>query len=222
MNDLAEARQALVVKLRQSGTLDERVLEAIGRVPREAFVSASLADQAYEDTALPIGQRQTISQPKVVAIMTEALRLGGTERVLEIGTGSGYQTAILAELAGAVVSVERVPELLQQARQVLGALGYRNVQLELANGSLGWLAGAPYDGIIVTAAGPEVPAALLDQLAVRGRLVMPIGSRSEQHLVVVTRGQDGFVQQDLGGVRFVPLIGEGAWPDDPSAEGGTA
>lgn len=211
MTDGDDPRHQLIERLRCKGIRDERVLAALGRVPREAFVPASLADRAYENVALPIAAGQTISQPFVVALMTEALGLSGAERVLEIGTGSGYQTAILAELAGEVVSVERVPELLASARQLLERLGYRNVQLHLSNGSLGWAAEAPYDRIIVTAAGPSVPPALLAQLGPGGRLVMPVGTLAEQRLVLVRRTDDDFEEASLGGVRFVPLVGEGGW-----------
>jgi protein-L-isoaspartate(D-aspartate) O-methyltransferase len=199
--------------LRQQGIRDEAVLAAIDRVRREAFVPPELADEAYENVALPIGQGQTISQPYVVALMSEALQADRASRVLEVGTGSGYQAAILAELASAVVSVERVPSLLASAERILGELGYRNVELHPANGTLGWARGAPYDRIIVTAAGPAVPDTLLAQLAVGGRLVMPVGTRTEQELVLVRRTADGFEQSGLGGVRFVPLLGEGAWPE---------
>ena len=189
MDLFAEPRRRLVVLLRQQGIRDEAVLAAIGRVRREAFVPPAVADQAYENVALPIGLGQTISQPYVVALMSEVLRVDATSRVLEVGTGSGYQAAILAEL------------------------GYQNVELHRADGSLGWSQGAPYDRIIVTAAGPQVPAVLLDQLGVGGRLVMPVGSRTEQELVLVQRTASGVEQRGFGGVRFVPLLGEGAWPD---------
>jgi protein-L-isoaspartate(D-aspartate) O-methyltransferase len=212
----AEPRRRLVVLLRQQGIRDEGVLAAIGRVRREAFVPPEVADQAYENVALPIGRGQTISQPYVVALMSEVLQVDAASRVLEVGTGSGYQAAILAELAGHLVTVERVPELLESAGRVLAELGYQNVEPHLANGSLGWRQGAPYDRIIVTAAGPRVPDVLLDQLAVGGRLVMPVGSRTEQELVLVQRTPRGFEQRGFGGVRFVPLLGEGAWPDAPA------
>jgi protein-L-isoaspartate(D-aspartate) O-methyltransferase len=207
-----EPRQRLVEMLRQQGIRDEAVLAAIGRVRREAFLPTELADEAYENVALPIGQGQTISQPYVVALMSQALQVDRASRVLEVGTGSGYQAAILAELAGAVVSVERMPTLLAAAERVLAELSYRNVELHMANGRLGWERGAPYDRIIVTAAGPSVPDALLAQLGVDGRLVMPVGTRAEQELVLVRRTVGGFERTSLGGVRFVPLVGEGAWP----------
>jgi protein-L-isoaspartate(D-aspartate) O-methyltransferase len=211
--DLGEQRRLLVDTLRRNGIADERVLAAIGRVPREAFVPNAFADRAYENVALPIGLGQTISQPYVVALMTQELRLTGSERVLEVGTGSGYQAAILAGLAASVVSVERVPGLLESARRALNRLGVANVELHLVSGPLGWPPGAPYDRIIVTAAGPHVPLVLLEQLAAGGRLVMPVGTLVEQRLVLVKKVDDRLEEQTLGGVRFVPLVGEGAWSE---------
>jgi protein-L-isoaspartate(D-aspartate) O-methyltransferase len=202
-----------VETLRQRGIVDERVLAAIGRVPRDAYVPPELADRAYENVALPIGQGQTISQPFVVALMTELLALTGAERVLEIGTGSGYQAAILAELARTVVSVERVPDLLHAAGRMLARLGYTNVSLHPAGDTLGWPADAPYDRIIVTAAGPVAPSALVDQLAIGGRMVVPVGTLGEQQLMLVVRTPDGVEESSFGGVRFVPLIGAGAWAE---------
>ena len=218
MDELDEPRRLLVEELRRNGIADERVLAAIGRVRREAFVPVDLAERAYENVALPIGLRQTISQPYVVALMTQELGLTGSERVLEVGTGSGYQAAILASLAHEVISVERMPELLESARRALGALGYTNVELHLANGTLGWPPGAPYDRIIVTAAGPEVPAVLLEQLAPDGRLVIPVGTLKAQRLVLVRRTGEGFEETSLGGVRFVPLVGEGGWSEASLSE----
>ena len=211
MADFTEQRHRLIEQLRAEGIRDERVLATMGRVPREAFIAPEHRDTAYENGPLPIGERQTISQPFVVALMTEALELSGAERVLEVGTGSGYHTAILAELAARVVSVERHPALHDEARRVLSALGYADVYLHVADGTLGWPAGAPYDRIIVAAAGPDVPAALVDQLAVGGRLVIPVGDASHQRLVLLTRHVDGTERRDLGPVRFVPLIGEAGW-----------
>lgn len=218
MDELDEPRRLLVEELRRSGISDERVLAAIGRVRREAFVPTSLAERAYENVALPIGLGQTISQPYVVALMTQALRLTGSERVLEVGTGSGYQAAILASLAREVVTVERMPVLSASAKWALDTLGLGNVELHLANGTLGWPPGAPYDRVIVTAAGPEVPTALLEQLAPDGRLVMPVGTLKAQRLVLVQETGDGFEETALGGVRFVPLVGEGGWTEASLAE----
>ena len=218
MVSYAEARAQLVDLLRRKEIRDERVLAAIGRVSRERFLPPDLADRAYENTSLPIGLGQTISQPIVVASMTEVLQLTGTERVLEIGTGSGYQAAILAELAAEVITVERVPELRAQATALLSDLGYRNVTVHAAGDQIGWPPGAPYDRIIVTAGGPRVPAALLDQLAMGGRLVMPVGTLAEQRLILAVRNECGIVEDDLGRVRFVPLIGAGGWPAGSSAQ----
>jgi protein-L-isoaspartate(D-aspartate) O-methyltransferase len=224
---MAEHRAQLVELLRRQGIRDEHVLAAIGRVRRELFLPPELADRAYENTSLPIGLGQTISQPIVVANMTEVLQLSGSERVLEIGAGSGYQAAVLAELAASVVSVERVPDLRQRASVLLFQLGYRNIVVHAAGEDIGWPADAPYDRIIVTAGGPRVPAALLDQLAVGGRLVMPVGTLAEQRLIVAVRNDCGIVEDDLGRVRFVPLIGPGGWPEgsvpqEPPAEATTA
>ena len=215
MSDFADQRRRLVDELRAEGIRDERVLQALGRVPREAFVPDEHRHLAYRNSALPIGERQTISQPFVVALMTQELALGGSERVLEIGTGSGYQTAILAELAAHVVSVERHPALLDSARRMLGELDYSHVELHLSNGSLGWPSGAPYDRIIVTAAAPELPEPLLDQLGPGGRLILPVGTATQQELLLITRDPDGLHQRRLGPVRFVPLVGEAGWQPSP-------
>ncbi len=188
------------------------------RVPRELFVPLESRGLAYEDIPLPIGLGQTISQPYIVALMTEALELKGPEKVLEVGTGSGYQAAILAELAKWVVTVERYPQLIDSAAKVLKSLGYRNIEIHLAEKTLGWPKGAPYDGIIVTAAAPRVPQELLDQLAEGGRLVIPVGSRYEQDLLKVVRRDGKTRAENLGACRFVPLIGEGAWEEVDSLD----
>lgn len=212
--DLAGKRRLLLEDLRRR-VRDERVLQAMAEVDRRAFVPDYLADQAYDDAPLPIGAGQSISQPLMVALMTEALALQGTERVLEVGTGSGYQAAILARLAAHVVTVERIPALAARARARLRALGIGNVEVHVAGDQLGWPAGAPYDAIIVTAAAPQVPQALLDQLVLGGRLVIPTGPLDHQDLLVVTKQADGTIRrQSLGGCRFVPLIGEQAFPPD--------
>jgi protein-L-isoaspartate(D-aspartate) O-methyltransferase len=192
---------------------DKRVLSAMARVPRERFVSPDYYYAAYEDMPLSIGFGQTISQPFIVALMTQALKLKGDEKVLELGTGSGYQTAILAGLAKWVVSIERVPQLAKSAGQILEKLGYTNIEIHTAVEALGWPDGAPYDAIIVTAGAPRVPDALLEQLALGGRMVIPVGSRWEQDLLRVTRRKKGNVVENLGGCRFVPLIGKGAWEE---------
>lgn len=185
----------------------------MARVPRELFVLPDNYHAAYEDMPLGIGFGQTISQPFIVALMTQALELKGDEKVLELGTGSGYQTAILAGLAKWVVSIERIPQLAESARQVLGKLGYTNIEVHATAESLGWPDGAPYDAIIVTAGAPCVPDALLEQLALGGRLVIPVGSRWEQDLLKVTRRKKGNKVESLGGCRFVPLVGKGAWEE---------
>ena len=208
---LIRAREALVAGLRAE-IEDGRVLEAIARVPREAFVPEPFQHSAYENIPLPIGYGQTISQPLIVALMTQALLLTGTEKVLEIGTGSGYQTAILAQLAGYVVSVERVGPLAERAREVLRQLEYTNVEVHAGGDGLGWPQLAPYDAIIVTAAAPEVPRELLDQLAPGGRLVIPVGGRDLQELVRIVKAPEGALRHNLGPCRFVPLLGKGAWP----------
>jgi protein-L-isoaspartate(D-aspartate) O-methyltransferase len=210
---MADNRAQLVDVLRRQGIRDERVLAAIGHVRRELFIPPDLADRAYENVSLPIGFGQTISQPIVVASMTEVLQLSGHERVLEIGTGSGYQTAILAELAASVVTVERVPELRKHASVLLFQLGYRTIVVHAATDEIGWPESAPYDRIIVTAGGPRVPTGLLDQLALGGRLVMPVGTLAEQRLILAIRNECGIVEDDLGRVRFVPLIGPEGWPE---------
>ena len=210
--DMDTDRARLFRRLRQE-IRDERVIDAMEHVPRELFVPPTSRHLAYEDTPLPIEMGQTISQPFIVALMTEALELKGTERVLEVGTGSGYQAAILAELAYWVISVERHPALVQAARQILNRLGYKNIEIHLVNKDLGWRGAAPYDGIIVTAGAPRVPQELLDQLVDGGRLVIPVGSRYEQQLLKVTRKGGRTRTQDLGGCRFVPLIAKGAWEE---------
>lgn len=197
------------------GVRDPRVLAAMRKVPRHEFVPEDLREAAYEDGPLPIGEGQTISQPLIVALMTEAAKLTGGERVLEIGTGSGYGAAVLAEIAGEVVTIECIEVLATNARATLDRLGYRNVEVLVGDGTLGWPAAAPYDAILVTAGGPYVPPSLRAQLEPGGRLVMPVG---EQHfgqtLVRVTRGADGEDrQEDLNSVAFVPLIGAEGFED---------
>ena len=195
---------------------DKRVLAAMSRIPRECFVPLESRHMAYEDRPLPIGLEQTISQPFIIALMTEALELTGAEKVLELGTGSGYQTAILAELARWVVSVERLSALAERAKHTLDNLGYSNVEVHLAEGSLGWQREAPYDAIMVTAAAPRVPEILVAQLAIGGRMVIPVGSRYLQELYKVTRDRKKNKVQNLGGCRFVSLIGKGAWDEENS------
>lgn len=213
MVDLEEAKARLFQHLRRE-IGDERVLEAMERIPRERFVPSASRHLAYDDIPLPIDMGQTISQPFIVALMTEALELSGSERVLEIGTGSGYQAAILAELASWVITVERHQKLADAARQLLAELGYTNIEVHLAEKTLGWQKGAPYQAIIVTAGAPQVLQELLDQLAEGGRLVLPVGSRYEQELLKVVKRKGQLMTQDLGPCRWVPLIGEGAWSEE--------
>jgi len=209
-----EAARADLIKHLSAEIEDKRVLEAMARVPRELFIPLASRSLAYEDVPLPIGWNQTISQPLIVALMTEALELSGREKVLEIGAGSGYQAAILAELADRVITIERLPALAESAGELLAGLGYTNVEVHLAEETLGWVKEAPYDAIIVTAAAPRVPADLLVQLAVGGRLVIPVGSRMVQELYKITRHIGKNVIQSLGGCRFVSLIGKEAWAEE--------
>ena len=203
----ARTRERLIERLKEEGVRSEAVLNRIREVPRHLFVDEALSSRAYEDTALPIGHGQTISQPYVVARMTEAVIADGRpSRVLEIGTGCGYQTAILAGLAGTVYTVERVAPLLKKARERLSRLGIRNVRFRHGDGWEGWKAHSPYDAVIVTAAPPETPRALLEQLADGGRLVIPVGPRSHQELLAITRRGEQFEEKLIGHVIFVPLL----------------
>ena len=209
-----EAVRARLIEHLSTEIRDERVLAAMARVPRERFVPPHSQHSAYEDRPLPIGFDQTISQPFIIALMTEALELTGNEKVLEVGTGSGYQAAILAELARLVITTERLPALAEGAREVLDSLGYTNIEVHLAEEALGWQGGAPYDAIMVTAGAPRVPADLLAQLAINGRLVIPVGSRYVQELYKITKRRKKNIVQDLGGCRFVSLIGKDAWEEE--------
>lgn len=203
----AADRQRLLTGLRAQGIRDERVLAAMARVPRHRFVPEEYRARAWEDTALPIGLGQTISQPLVVALMTQALGLQGREKVLEIGTGSGYQAAVLAEVAASVFSIEILPELGQRARQTLDELGYQRVQTRIGDGYLGWPEEAPFDAILVTAAPDHVPLPLVEQLAEGGRMVLPVGpEEGVQTLRLLTRKGEEILSQDLERVRFVPLV----------------
>jgi protein-L-isoaspartate(D-aspartate) O-methyltransferase len=214
--DPAEARARMVERqLRRRGIHDERVLAAMGEVPREAFVPERVRRNAYDDSALPIGHEQTISQPWVVAAICQALALEGDETVLEIGTGSGYSAAVLAKLARRVISLERVHELVEGARRVLRELGFATVEVIEADGSRGYPQEAPYEAIAVHAATPEAPHSLLAQLAGGGRLVVPIAAGSADLLTLFQRTEDGLRQETIGPCRFVPLIGaEGFGPPD--------
>jgi len=200
-------------QMRARGVRTARVLDAFRTVPRHRFLPPAAADQAYEDHPVCIACGQTISQPYMVALMTDALELRGGERVLEIGTGSGYQTAILAELAAEVFSVERLAELSRQAQRVLGELGYDNIRFRTGDGTLGWPDHSPFDCILVTAGGPSIPPSLEEQLADGGRLVMPVGGRGGQDLVRVRRRGRELRRESLGGCVFVRLIGREGWPE---------
>jgi protein-L-isoaspartate(D-aspartate) O-methyltransferase len=205
------ARRRLVETLQTNGINDLAVLRAVELTPRHLFVPTGVRHRAYEDSALPIGNGQTISQPSVHARYLQLLQLTGHERVLEVGTGSGYQTVLLAHLAAQVFSVERVPELLETARQVIRQCEVRNVSLLMGDGGLGWREYAPYDAILVSAASPDVPKPLLEQLAEGGRLIIPLGDRNEQLLVMFTRHGTAFERRDIVPVRFVPLLGTHGW-----------
>ncbi len=210
----AEKREKMVrEQLITRGIHDKRVLDAMRKVPRHLFVPPDLIDEAYNDYPLPIGQGQTISQPYIVALMTEALELKGDEKTLEIGTGSGYQTAILAELSKEVYTIERIISLLNKAKEVLKDLGYKNIFFKAGDGTLGWPENKPYDAIIVTAGAPKIPQTLVDQLADKGRLVIPVGDRFSQELIKVTKSKNELIRENLGGCRFVNLIGIHGWKE---------
>ncbi|MFB0556494.1 MAG: protein-L-isoaspartate(D-aspartate) O-methyltransferase [Dehalococcoidia bacterium] len=210
--DLEKAKAELIKHLSWE-IADKRVVEAMKRVPREAFVPQEYYYAAYEDRPLSIGFGQTISQPFIVALMIQALELKGDEKVLELGTGSGYEAAILAELAKQVVTVEIIPELAESAKRVLEKLGYSNVEVHIAGKTLGWLEDAPYNAIIVSAGAPSIPQILLGQLSWGGRLVIPVGSHWQQELMKIRKDKEGNKVENLGACYFVPLIGEGAWKE---------
>ena len=214
---MAESRERLI-EIVAGSVQNRRVLDAMRRVPRELFVPEPLAGFAHEDAPLPIGEGQTISQPTIVGVMTEALRLRPADRVLEVGTGSGYQAAVLAQLAAEVVSVEVHDSLRERAGKLLDSLGIRNVRLRAASEELGAPDEAPFDAIIVTAAAAEVPEPLLRQLRVGGRMVIPVGDRESQDLLLVTRTERGHRRESLGGCRFVPLVGPGGLVQRPGGE----
>ena len=221
MPDLAPLRERMVeAQLARRGIEDRNVVAAMGKVPREAFVAADLAEFAYADTPLPIGEDQTISQPYVVALMIEAAAVKPGDRVLEVGAGSGYAAAVLSQIADAVYAIERHPSLVEAAQARFAQLGYDNLEIHVGDGTLGWAQAAPFDAILVSAGGPKVPWALKQQLAVGGRLVIPVGAAGRrQNLVRVTRtAEAAFDGENLGLVKFVPLIGAGGWPEDPRAK----
>jgi len=193
------------------GVKDQRIIAAMRKIPRHLFIDPGIVNRAYDDSALPIGDKQTLSQPFMAARMTEMLTLSGSEKVLEVGTGSGYQTALLAELCFNVFSVEKIRALSRKARILLDRLDYQNIALHVGDGTIGWSEHAPYDGIIVTAGAPKAPQPLLDQLSVGGRLVIPIGDEQAQSLARVTRTRSGFKQEQLGECKFVKLLGKYGW-----------
>ncbi len=218
--ELRGARLRLVEALREKGIRDLSVLRAFEMTPRHMFVPTGLRHRAYEDAPLPIGSGQTISQPWVHARYLELLHLTGKERVLEIGTGSGYQTVLLAHLVAQVFSIERIPALMQQARENIRRAGVNNVSVLLGDGTIGWREYAPYDAILVSAGAPSIPQPLLDQLAEGGRLLIPVGDREEQKLVVAERKNGQITMRDEAPVRFVPLLGSHGWNGDAGGTGG--
>jgi protein-L-isoaspartate(D-aspartate) O-methyltransferase len=208
-------RRMVQEQLRNRGIRDERVLAVMGQIPRERFVGTANLAAAYDDRALPIAEGQTISQPYMVAAMTAALQVAPTHRVLEIGTGSGYQTAILARLARDVYTIERIEGLAQEAARRLRELGFTNILYRVSDGTLGWPEAAPFDRILVTAGAPRIPSPLVDQLAEGGRLVIPVGNAESQTLVAVERYGDKTIERPLMGCRFVPLVGQAGWGGSP-------
>ncbi len=207
------ARRRLVETLQQQGIRDLSVLHAIDATPRHLFVPTGVRHRAYEDSALPIGNGQTISQPSIHARYLEILKLTGNERVLEIGTGSGYQTALLSRLSSQVFSIERIAPLLERAREVLQQMGANNISFMLGDGTLGWRQFAPFDAILVGAAAPEIPQAYIEQLADGGRLLIPLGDRDEQVLYLCTKRGDEMERREIAPVRFVPLLGKHSWEE---------
>jgi protein-L-isoaspartate(D-aspartate) O-methyltransferase len=212
MVDFPKARLKMVEEqITSRGIKEAKVIAAMKKIPRHLFVEEALQSQAYTDHPLPIGEKQTISQPYMAALMTEALLLTGKEKVLEIGTGSGYQTAILAELSEKVFSIERIRPLAIRARKLLYELGYFNVEIKIFDGTFGWVEESPFDAIMVTAGSPDIPQPLIDQLTTGGRLVIPVGDAFVQDLFRVTKTETGVKKEDLGGCRFVKLIGKYGW-----------
>ena len=202
-------------QLMRRGIRDKRTIEAFMKVPRHKFVPHDLLDIAYTDQPLPIGQGQTISQPYMVALMTELLQLKGDERVLELGTGSGYQAAILAELSHFVYSIERIATLAERAKKLLTELGYKNFEIKVGDGTLGWEEKAPFNAIIVTAGAPSIPESLINQLAPNGRIVIPVGNCYSQELILGIKRGDGLKKRTITGCIFVPLIGKHGWEEKP-------
>lgn len=213
MNYDVERKKMVFEQLIKRGIKGPRVIDVFGRVPRHLFMEEALRDRAYGDYPLPIGEGQTISQPYIVALMTEALELKGTEKTLEIGTGSGYQTAILAELSDRVLTIERIKSLSHKAMNLLDSLGCTNIVYKVGDGTYGWKEEAPFDAIVVTAASPELPQTLLGQMADGGRMVIPVGSQFSQSLVKVVRTGDDYQTNNLTGCMFVKLIGDFGWKE---------
>jgi protein-L-isoaspartate(D-aspartate) O-methyltransferase len=206
------ARRRMIDSLIERGITDRRVIEAIQKVPRHIFVEEAMSAQAYSDSSLPIGDRQTISQPYIVALMTELLQLTGSEKVLEVGTGSGYQAAILAILADRVYTIERLRPLAMRARKALDSLGLLNVNMKIGDGSEGWESEAPFDAILVTAGAPDIPEPLIGQLRSGGRLIIPIGTQYDQVMVKIVKGEDGSITREKSvDCRFVKLLGRCGW-----------
>jgi protein-L-isoaspartate(D-aspartate) O-methyltransferase len=213
-HDYRLARERMVKnQLISRGITHKGVLAAMGKIQRHLFMEEALLGEAYNDHPLPIGHKQTISQPYIVALMTQSLDLSGKEKVLEIGTGSGYQTAVLAELAAKVCTIERIRPLMEKARYILQELGYTNILFKSYDGTLGWEEYSPYDAIIITAGAPSIPEPLLGQLAEGGRMIVPVGDRFSQELIKITRRKDAYDKKSLGGCRFVDLIGAHGWKE---------
>ena len=213
-HDYRHARERMIKnQLIPKGITDNRVLQAIAKVHRHVFIEEAIAGEAYGDHPLPIGHKQTISQPYIVALMTQILKLKGTEKVLEIGTGSGYQTAILAELAEKVYTIERIRPLMEKARYLLNSLDYTNILFKYYDGTLGWQQYAPFDAIIVTAGAPQIPENLVEQLAEGGRMVVPVGGKTSQELIEIVKAKNSYKAVKHGGCRFVDLIGAHGWKE---------
>jgi protein-L-isoaspartate(D-aspartate) O-methyltransferase len=211
-HDFAWARERMVQEqIIARGISDSRVIAAIRKIPRHLFIDPGIVNRAYDDSALPIGEKQTLSQPYMSARMTEALKLTGSEKVLEVGTGSAYQTALLAEICFNVFSVEKIRALSRKARLLLDQLGYQNIALHVGDGTIGWSEHAPYDAIIVTAGAPSAPKPLLDQLSIGGRMVIPVGEEQGQTLIRVTHTRSSFKEEQLGECKFVKLLGKYGW-----------
>lgn len=213
-HDLTLARERMVKnQLIPRGIKNKKLLEVMGKIPRHLFIEDALSGEAYNDHPVPIGEKQTISQPYIVALMTEALELKGNENTLEIGTGSGYQTAILAELSERVYTIERIKSLMIKARKLLDQLGYNNILFKAFDGTLGWKEYAPFDTIMVTAGAPNIPDPLMEQLADNGRIIIPVGDKYSQELIKITKKGDSLNRESMGGCRFVNLIGMHGWQD---------